>query len=131
VSTEAGFSGVVGMKLGSTSVRRSSMDRALWFRCAQAEEAAGSTPAGAAMRSSRGSAEDETTGGGDGLWELQADALQRVGDGWGFVVRGERNRVLVTLAYATEAHAKEAHDLMAKVIVGAAITPAPIGGAAR
>jgi len=30
---------------------------------------------------------------------------------------------LFSLTYATEAQAKEAHDLMAKVIVGATITP--------
>jgi hypothetical protein len=30
--------------------------------------------------------------------------------------------VLVSLTYTTEAQAREAHDLMAKVIVGAAIT---------
>ncbi len=35
------------------------------------------------------------------------DALQRVGDGWGLVVRGERNRVVVTLAYGSTRWADE------------------------
>ena len=32
---------------------------------------------------------------------------------------------MVTLTYETEAEAQEAHDLMAKVIAGAALTPHP------
>jgi hypothetical protein len=42
---------------------------------------------------------------------------------WGFNVLRERGGPVVTLTYETEAKAQEAHDLMAKVIAGAAITP--------
>jgi hypothetical protein len=53
-------------------------------------------------------------------------AVDRHTNGWGFNVVSERDRKpLVSLSYATEAEAKEAHDLMAKVIVGAGITPHP------
>ena len=41
----------------------------------------------------------------------------------GFNVLRERGGPVVTLTYETEAKAQEAHDLMAKVIAGAAITP--------
>jgi hypothetical protein len=42
--------------------------------------------------------------------------------GWGFSVVTEHDTPLVALTYETEAKAKEAHVLMAKVIVGAAVT---------
>jgi hypothetical protein len=42
---------------------------------------------------------------------------------WGFNVLRERGGAVVTLTYETEAKAQDAHDLMAKVIAGAAITP--------
>jgi hypothetical protein len=44
-------------------------------------------------------------------------------DGWGFTISGEKGPVLVALTYPTEARAKEAHGLMAQVIIGAAVTP--------
>ena len=44
---------------------------------------------------------------------------------WGFVVRGERGRPLFTLAYETMAEAEYARGLMANVIEGATVTPAP------
>jgi len=50
--------------------------------------------------------------------------VDRHTNGWGFNVVSERDGTpLVALSYGTEAEAKEAHSLMAKVIVGAAITP--------
>ena len=50
-------------------------------------------------------------------------AVQSQDGGWGFNVLRERGGPVVTLTYETEAKAQEAHDLMAKVITGAAITP--------
>jgi hypothetical protein len=51
--------------------------------------------------------------------------VQRVADGWGFNILNKRNRPLVTLAYPTEAEAKWAHGVMARVITGASVTPQP------
>ena len=42
---------------------------------------------------------------------------------WGFNVLRERGSPVVSLSYGTEAEARAAHALMAKVIVGGAITP--------
>ena len=50
-------------------------------------------------------------------------AVQSQDGGWGFNVLRERGGPVVTLTYETEAKAQEAHDLMTKVIAGAAITP--------
>ena len=50
-------------------------------------------------------------------------AVQRQDEGWGFIVRGERDKPLVSLTYETEAEADEARGLMNKVILLAAITP--------
>jgi hypothetical protein len=44
---------------------------------------------------------------------------------WGFVVRGEHGKPLFSLAYETKAEAEYARGLMANVIEGAAVTPAP------
>ena len=43
--------------------------------------------------------------------------------GWGFVVTTSHRKPLVWLTYKTKAEAEAAHDLMAKVIEGAAVTP--------
>jgi hypothetical protein len=50
-------------------------------------------------------------------------AVQSQDGGWGFNVLSERAGPVVSLTYGTEAEAKAAHARMAKVIVGAAITP--------
>jgi|HubBroStandDraft_6_1064221.scaffolds.fasta_scaffold103577_4 hypothetical protein len=47
--------------------------------------------------------------------------VQRQGDGWGFNVMTEHRLPLVSLTYGTEALAKEALSLMAKVIEGAVV----------
>ena len=44
---------------------------------------------------------------------------------WGFVVRGEHGKLLFSLTYETMAEAEDARGLMANVIEGAAVTPAP------
>jgi hypothetical protein len=57
------------------------------------------------------------------LGDVQRQSVDGWGN-WGFaVLPNAAGRPVVSLTYATEAQAKEAHDLMAKVIVGAAITP--------
>lgn len=43
--------------------------------------------------------------------------------GWGFGVTNEHGRPVVSLTYSTEAEAKEARDLMVKVIIGAEFIP--------
>jgi hypothetical protein len=50
-------------------------------------------------------------------------AVQSQDDDWGFNVLRERGSPVVSLSYGTEAEARAAHALMAKVIVGGAITP--------
>jgi hypothetical protein len=52
-------------------------------------------------------------------------AVQSQDGGWGFAVSNDRGRPLFSLTYATEAQAKEAHGLMARVITGAEVTPHP------
>jgi hypothetical protein len=44
--------------------------------------------------------------------------------GWGFVVMTHQRKPLVWLTYKSRADAEAAHVLMAKVIEGAAVTPA-------
>jgi len=51
--------------------------------------------------------------------------VQRQDDGWGFVVRGEHGKPVFSLTYETMAEAEDACGLMANVIEGAAVTPAP------
>lgn len=48
-------------------------------------------------------------------------AVQRQGDGWGFNIQTDHRIPLVSLTYETEAMAKEALGVMAKVIEGAAV----------
>lgn len=51
--------------------------------------------------------------------------IQSQDNGWGFVVRGERDKPLISLNYETAAEVDEARRLMARVILLAAITPLP------
>jgi hypothetical protein len=44
--------------------------------------------------------------------------------GYSFVVRGNQNKALFALAYSTEAKAKAAHELIAKVLEEADVTVA-------
>jgi hypothetical protein len=57
------------------------------------------------------------------------DVQRQSADGWGnwgfAVLPDAAGGPVVSLTYETEAEARAAHDLMAKVIVGAAITPHP------
>ena len=50
------------------------------------------------------------------------DPVTRQTDGWGFLVRGEDKKPLVTFAYDTMELAKDARELMAKVLDGASVT---------
>jgi hypothetical protein len=51
------------------------------------------------------------------------DPVMRQTDGWGFLVKGEDKKPLVTFAYDTTELARDARELMTKVLDGASVTP--------
>ena len=52
------------------------------------------------------------------------DPVQGHTDGdYGFLIRAEGSKLLVTLSYETKAQADEARAMMAKVLEGASVTP--------